>query len=218
MKFRPARKSSAPPLDHCIVYGNQQKEVAKADQTAAYKLFFYRYSVQVQQMFTIDVKVAQDWGVATSGNAQQDMEQRAAWVSIFPTPVEMISYLDRGAQLTFLNAAQAAEIYLTLLGHLQDWLKAVEFDPTLRRAPLEDLRKMDELAAAIFPYAWPQLQEHEDASGYGEWLTRVRKTRRSMAMTDQAKVDQPSRLGINPRYRTFSDRIAEKLERRNEFQ
>lgn len=201
-------------MTQAVVYTNRVQEVPKDQHSPAFRLFHYYFRVSVQQLFTMDAGVAAQWGTPTSGNPDWDRQMRNAWVEVQLTPVEMVALLQRGASLEFHDTQQATAIYLDIVAHLRGWLKAFETNPNLRRAPLEDLRLFDELAAQIYPYASAVLLANEDDGGYGAFLARASRRRGSAAVLSGR---DPEARTMAPRgsYRPLSDAIAERLVKRN---
>lgn len=195
-----------------IVLKNIVKSVPTEQHTAAYRLFFYPVSVMVQQVFTIDAEIAEKFGTPTTGNADLDREFRNAWVSVSITAVQMVEYMEKGATLMFQESQSPTKVYLDLVEHLRAWLQAFDRNPNLHRAPLEDLRKFDELAARIFPYASVQLMPNEDDAGYGAFLARSSRRRGGLASLRRIEAFEAPQLRGS--YRPLSDAIAEKLARR----
>ncbi len=197
----------------CIIQTHSVKEVPKEEHTPAFRLFFYPYTIMVQQLFTMDQGLAERWGTPTSGNAKLDKEFRSAWVRVRATPVQMVEFMERGAALQFESFEDATRIYLDIVEHLRGWIKAFDVNPNLRRAPLEDLRQLDELAARVYPYANPNLLVNEDDGGYGAFVARASRRRSTLASTLKQAPSPPGALRST--YRHLSDAIAERLARRN---
>lgn len=204
------------PIDRgqCVVHTNTIREVPKSQHTPAYKLFHYRYACLVQQMFTSDLNAARAVGLVTTGDDKLDREQRQAWVNIYPTPWEMLEYLDRGAALEFSDFGKTAELYYAVTQHLADWYEAVRSDPMRRTVPLDDLRRFDELAAMLFRFTWPQEKTPLNVSGLSHFLAGRRKLRGSMRMVGLPERLPANSRGVTPRYRPYSQEIAEILDSR----
>jgi len=195
-----------------MVLPNRVQEVPPAQHTAAYRLFHYYRRVQVQQIFTMNAKTLEEVGSPTSGNLSQDSHLRTQWVMVHLTAVEMTMYRDKGAALMFEDVKVPTVLYLDLVEHLRNWLDAFHKNPNLRRAPLDDLTKFDELAAAIFPYANPRLMPHEDDAGYGAFLAKHARRRRGLA--SELIAAKSEEAAVRQFYRPLSDQIAERLAQR----
>lgn len=198
-----------------IVIKNMVKRPPKSMHSPAYRLFFYPIPAMVQQVFTMDAAIAEQFGTATSGNADLDREFRNAWVHVRLTPVQMVGLMERGASIVFENHEKATQVYLDIVAHLRGWLEAFVKNPNLHRAPLEDLRKLDELAAHIFPYANPRLMPREDDAGYGAFLAR--SSRRRGGLASMRRIDAKEAPTIRGIYQPLSEAIAEKLAQRVQF-
>ena len=195
-----------------LVLPNRVNSVPADKRTPAYKLFHFYRRVMVQQLFTMNTGTLKEVGTSTSGNPGVDRDLRSQWVTVSLTAVEMTEYLQKGAALMFEDPATATTLYLDIVEHLRGWLDSFINNPSLKRAPLEDLRKFDELAAAVFPYANARLMANEDDAGYGSWLAKAARRRRGLAsmLANQAEEQVPQRAV----YRSLSDQIAERLAQR----
>jgi hypothetical protein len=188
-----------------MVLQNRVREMPPELHTAAYRLFHYYRRVQVQQLFTMNAKTLAQVGSPTSGNPAQDSALRTQWVTVSLTAVEMVAYKEKGAALLFEDTKTPTQLYLDLVDHLRGWLDIFNKNPNLRRAPLEDLRKFDELAAAVFPYASAQLMPNA-------FLAKQARRRRGLAAELFAIKEEQA--PVRQFYRPLSDQIAERLARR----
>lgn len=196
---------------HCIVYSNLAQMPKADEQTAAYRLFNHSHQCMVQQMFTMDAEVAAQWGTPTTGDERLDRDMRNEWVPVRLSAVQMTEYMARGAGIIFQDAKVAAKVYLDIIEHLRDWIKAFEVNPNLRRAPLDDLRAFDELAGAVYRYAMTELKTNEDDSGYGAFLARAMRRGRRLKPGVAEEGQTAAAIGT---YRPMSDVIATKLAKR----
>jgi len=189
------------------------REVPKDKQTCAWRLFHVAHACMVPQVFTMNQQIMENWGVPTTGNEKLDREMRSEWVSVNLTAVQMVEFMDRGSPIMFHDHEVATRVYLDLLGHLRAWNHIFDVNLNLRKAPLADLAKFDELCAMIFPYANPRLMKNEDDAGYGAFLARRgRRALGSIAMAQRARTLEPGEAPMQ--YESFSNRIAERLAKR----
>lgn len=193
---------------------NWVREVPASQQTCAWRLFNVPHPCLVPQLFTMNQQIMENWGVPTTGDERLDRDMRNEWVSVQLTAVQMVELMDRGAPIMFQDHDVATKVYLDLLGHLRAWNHIFDVNLNLRRAPIADLAKFDELAAMIFPYANPRLMVHEDDAGYGAFLARRhRRALGSVAMAQRVRAIEAQ--GEAPmQYESLSARITERLAKR----
>jgi hypothetical protein len=198
-----------------IVLKNVVQTVPVEKQTAAYRLFHIYRRVMVPQVFTMNQNTLQEVGMPTSGNEKVDRYLRTEWVTVKMTPVEMTTYLQRGASILFENDADATQVYLDLVEHLRDWLQAFYDNPNLRKAPIRDLQLFDDLAREVFKYANHRLMKNEEDTAYGQWLAGGVRTMGfdvALGIFSSKEEQKP----VIASYTSLSDQIAEKLAQRLE--
>lgn len=196
-----------------VTRSNWAVDVPKDKQTCAWRLFHVPYLCMVPQLFTMNQQIMENWGTPTTGDERLDREQRSAWVSVQLTAVQMTEFMDRGSPIMFQDYEVATKVYLDLLGHLRAWEHAFDVNLNLRRAPLADLVKFDELCGLIFPYANPRLMKHEDDAGYGAFLAR--RGRRASGSIAMAQHQRELLVHERPaQYEPLSTRIGERLAKR----
>lgn len=195
-----------------IVLQNLVHSIPRGKQSAAYRLFHDHRRVRTQQLFTMNTRAMNEIGVSTTGDPELDRQLRTEWVHVALTAVEMTTFLHRGAGLMFDDPRVATALYLDLVEHLRGWLDLFDKNPNLRRAPLQDLQAFDELAAAVFPFASRDLLPNEEDAGYGAFLAKAARRRRTLfsEMAAAAAEDVPIKVSYKP----LSDQIAEKLAKR----
>jgi hypothetical protein len=192
---------------------NWAPDVPKEKQTCAWRLFHIHHPCMVPQVFTMNRQIMENWGVPTTGDEKLDRDMRTEWVSVNLTPVQMVEFMDKGSPIMFQDHDVATRVYLDLLGHLRAWNHIFDINLNLRKAPLNDLAKFDELCAMIFPYANPRLMRNEDDAGYGAFLAR--RSRRALGSVAMAQHTRTLSEGEQPmQYESLSARIAERLAKR----
>ena len=168
-----------------IVRKAQVHFVPRENQSAAYRLFNRRYLCKIQQFFTMDPELIQRTGLPTTGDEKLDMQMRNEWTSIYMTPVVMVHYMERGAGFMLEDVTQANDIYQDIGEHMRNWLVALQTNPNISKAPLDDLAKFDDLASVLYPYATTaqrRLPERGAMSGFLAKRAKVGGLTSRMAM------------------------------------
>jgi hypothetical protein len=122
-----------------------------AKQTNAYLNFNLRFSCIVRNCFLIDLSIAEQFGVhEPTPGIDDDWELQEVNVAI--TIAQMSEIVERGGYWTFTDPKDTVRAYEIICGHLEDWLVRAQSQVN-RIPPLEDLKKLDDLAAMIYERA-----------------------------------------------------------------
>lgn len=150
----------------------------KKAPTAAYKLWHNRYRCQIQQMHLYEAQFIETGGMVTSGDTAVDEAMARNWVEVMLTPAAMAIFHSEGIAFKLNDHKSAADIYVLIYEHQQNWRSAMATRINLVEAPTDDLRKLDELAAELYRYARPYLQSMESFHGkLGSALDNIRRRR-----------------------------------------
>lgn len=121
--------------------------------TAAFKIFNYRFIVQIAQMHLISQEELDNCWRVTSGNAAVDRTLAREIVQAQLTIAEMAKYHANGVSMTLATPEDSVRIYGIIHEHLQDWKRELQSSVTLTTAPVDELRELDELAAIVYNVA-----------------------------------------------------------------
>lgn len=121
--------------------------------TPAQIIFNKRYSCQIQHMHTLSESKMNIFGISTSGDRNIDDTLLRSWVDVQMTIAEMVEYQNNGIPIIVKNPTQTVEIYETVKAHLTMWHNHTANNINVGNVPVDDLRKMDNFAAKIFPIA-----------------------------------------------------------------
>ena len=123
------------------------------NHSPAYKIWHYTFTCTIAQMFLVTAEFLEQGGSITSGSASIDRQMANNIVQVQLTPAAMAGYLAEGATLALVEMEDAAKIYQMIHDHLSQWQRELQFNPHVVTAPIEDLRQLDALAAAIYGQA-----------------------------------------------------------------
>ncbi len=131
----------------------------KGGHTAAYKIFNYPFLCRIAQMHLTSEEVLRQTGTVTTGNAEWDRAAACEMVDVPLTIAAMAIYVDEGATIALINPEDTAKIYRLIREHLEAWYHEVQTNLHLMDVPTDDLRKLDALAAYVYPHARYYLTE-----------------------------------------------------------
>lgn len=139
-------------------------------QTNAYKLFNYRFLVEIAQMHLYDSKWLESSGVVTTGNPVLDRQTALQPMVAQLSPAAMAEFHDEGVEMRLVNPEDSVRIYQMIYDHMKDWQHAVNFNVNINDAPLEDLRKFDALATEVYKLARYYWKEKPYHGQFGQFL------------------------------------------------
>lgn len=116
-------------------------------------IFNRRFMCQLQHMHTLSKSDINIFGISSSGDRNIDEGLLKSWVYVQLTIAEMVEHNSRGVPIIIDNPSDSVIIYETLNRHLENWRYHVKNSINTGKVPLDDLRKMDEFAAKIYPMA-----------------------------------------------------------------
>ena len=163
----------------------------KMDHTPAYKIFHYYYQCQLPQHFLYSQEYVKTFGVPTTGKSDIDWELSQTMVPAQLTIAEMAEMLDEGANVILTDPHDAVSIYNTIYAHLEQWRVQVAEGFSALDPPIEDLRKLDALAAQVYKVGRAYMPKPTQGSSLLQSLERMegrRKTRRPTAAPEQKPV------------------------------
>ena len=122
-------------------------------QTPAQIIFNRRFMCQLQHMHTLSKSDINIFGISSSGDRNVDEGLLKSWVFVQLTIAEMAEHASKGVPIIIDNPKDSVIIYETVNQHLMNWRNHVKSSINTGKVPLEDLRKLDEFAAKIYPMA-----------------------------------------------------------------
>lgn len=182
------------------------------DHTAAYKIFHYQFLCRIAQMHLYSAEYLQQAGMLTTGNSAMDRATATEMVDVRLTIAGMAEYLNEGATIAIMMPEDTAKIYRLVKAHLDDWLEEVQRNPHKTSSPTEDLRKLDALAAYVYPHAKIYLNEKPFHGRLADALANISRSRglRTNHTPQTAKEQQQAALKAMPQQHTpMADSIAQ---------
>ena len=170
--------------------------------TAANIIFNHRFICQIQYMYTLSNSDMNIFGISSSGDRNIDEALMRDWVNMQLTIVEMVEFHSRGVPIILTNPPDSIFIYETVKQHLTNWEQHVKSSYNMGVVPLDDLRKMDEFAAKVFPMActYKKPEELRISKGIQDMLNRGPKAFKigSTADVSTLQVKQPEQVAHTP--------------------
>lgn len=125
----------------------------KGLQTAAYKIFHYYFPCRIQNIHRFTAQSLTEVGMVSSGNKAVDRVMALQYVDVTLPIAGMAEYLSQGVNVQIVDPNDTAKIYRIIKQHLDDWFMEAQSNLHCMESPDEDLRKLDDLAAEIYPFA-----------------------------------------------------------------
>ena len=122
-------------------------------QTAAYQIINYYFPCRIQNIHRFTTDSLREVGMVTSGSKAVDRVMALQYVDVSLPISGMAEYLSQGVSVQLVQPEDTAKIYRIIKQHLDDWFVEAQTNLHCMESPDEDLRKLDELAAEIYPYA-----------------------------------------------------------------
>lgn len=188
--------------------------MATEEHTAAFRIFHYYYKCWLPQHHLYDRSFMETFGLPTSGNREVDRELANSETLCQLTMAEMAEHLSNGANLTLETPKDSVVIYRTLREHLMDWKGNAE-DPIKRsEVPVDDLRKLDDLAGQVYQVARGYMEQDDNGSLLHRSLNALGSRR---AMTRHSPTEPAAKPNQLPKdYQPVADSIARTTFNRNQ--
>jgi hypothetical protein len=195
------------------------------EPTVAYQLFHSMWNCTIPEMFLFDTKYLAEVGMVSSGDRAVDRQQMLNRREIRLTAAAMALYHDEGAPITLVKPRDAMPLYRLIIEHLENWKYIINTQVNVGKPPIEDLKKFDNLAAALFPLAnqFAEFKPHQ--RGIFEHLANIgfkspislsapaKKTEHKPVMSEAPTADNPATIS-NDIHRPVADAIARQMFRR----
>ncbi len=124
------------------------------DKTAIWKIFNWRFRVIIPALYCYSETDIAEFGMVTTGNKDIDDSVNNAPASAALTINDMIElHCTKGVAITIEKPERSVIIYELIREATQAWVDEMRFAVKPRLPPLEDLKKLDDFAAAIWPIA-----------------------------------------------------------------
>jgi len=178
---------------------------ALEEQTAAYRIFHWYYLAFIPQYALYSADYLKNFGVPTTQNREIDRELAKALTKVQLTISEMAEHLDNGVNIQLEDPQKSVEIYKTVREHLIDWDHLVrdaigDVDP-----PMEDLRKLDALAAELYKIAKGYMQIAPSDTKLFQTIDKLESRR---AMSRHPVPEQNAKPLLPANYQSITDNIA----------
>ncbi|MBE0438212.1 MAG: hypothetical protein IBX57_00400 [Gammaproteobacteria bacterium] len=188
----------------------------KKNHSTAHILFKYYYKVYIPQAHLYSKEYITTFGIPTSGDREVDRNLANAKTLTQMTIVEMAEYLDEGANLTLEEPEKSVEIYKVVKDHLSNWQRLINNPYEEVEVPVEDLRKLDALAAEVFKIARIYMKEEPTGSKLFDNLNALTSRRFLKRVADTP--EERAIKNVNSEYKPVADTIAKTaFERRRQW-
>jgi hypothetical protein len=166
---------------------------AKKEKSVAWLLFHHRWHVSIPEMYLYDKAYLEEVGIPSSGDRAIDRQMAHNRREMRLTAAALALFLDEGAPIRLINPKDAIPLYRLIVEHLNNWKMVISTQFNYGKPPIEDLRKFDALAAAVFPVAsqFPEFKPQE--SNVMERLNRALSKRSPVALNAPIKKEPPIR-------------------------
>jgi hypothetical protein len=124
----------------------------------ATKLFKYKFPVEVREIYLMDEVLMDEYGTPTTGNDQLDAMYVSQTSTVMLTPAQLYEVYGKGGGWRFIKPRDSVTVYEIICGHIDDW-KNNSNRINGKKAPMEDLRGLDRMAAAIYNTARMYMKE-----------------------------------------------------------
>lgn len=178
----------------------------RGKHTPAYKIFNYYWECIIPQHHLYSKDYIKTFGVPTSGNKEMDRVFANSNCNARLTIAEMAIVFDNGANITLKHQEQSADIYQIIIDHLVSWRKQVTDSQGRIDVPLDDLEKLDRLAAEVFKIAKYYKKDNFEASNF---LRKIQKIKNAVPVTRDERNKEEERKAIHESvHKPISDSIA----------
>jgi len=201
----------------------------KKEKTVAWLLFHQRWHVSIPEMYLHDKAYLEEVGIPSSGDRAIDRQMALNRREVRLTAAALALFLDEGAPIRLVYPKDAIPLYRLIVEHLNNWKTVIATEFNYGKPPIEDLRKFDALAAAVFPVA-NQFEEFKpQESNVMERLNRALTKRspislnapvkkepqiRKPMLTDNSRKEEPTPTPVPVGHTPIADAIARQLFKR----
>ena len=183
----------------------------RKNHSPAYQIFHYDFHCRIAQMHLYSAEYLQQAGMLTTGNAAHDRATAMEMVDVRLTIAAMAEYISEGATIAVVQSEDCAKIYRLIQAHLDNWLKLVQENVHQVDVPADELRKLDAVAAAVYPYARYHLNQKPFHGRLADALANLRRGRGGMSRNtpaEQKEQKQEVRNSLPQAHTPMADNIA----------
>lgn len=167
-------------------------------KTAAYRLFHFRYSMNIPQIFFYGKDYLEKHGYHVSGDGMLDHLRLTEMSVVKQTPAGLAMFHAEGCPISLVNRKDASTIYDDIQEHLRDWERLVDqgVHPS-DVPPMEDFRQLEAVAMALYPLAKHYTPEEKHVDPLRDRIMAMNRRRnplgsdrylRSKLITDQGEL------------------------------
>lgn len=155
--------------------------------TAAFRIFHYYYRCYIPQSQLYSREFLQQFGVPTTGDKKIDREMANSSTLAQLTIAQIANHFDDGATITLEDPRKSVEIYETIREHLVLCRETAQNPAGGEVPPMEDLRKLDNLAGEVYKIARGYMSQATEDS---RLFSRLNQLGGRRAMTRDTKVPE----------------------------
>lgn len=174
-----------------------------SEHSPAFKIFHYYYKVYIPQSHLYSRDYIQQFGIPTSGNKAIDREMANSKTLAQLTIAQMADHFSNGANMILQESSKSVEIYGIIRDHLLKCKQQAENPVGGEPPPMDDLRKLDELATELYKIAKGYMNEAPEDSNLFRRLDSL-GSRRAM----RRERDLPEERRVPEEHTPISDAIA----------
>ena len=131
----------------------------KLEADSAYWITKKLYLCRIPYIQTLSPEYIAYFGMPDSGDEQVNQQMRNELIDVRITIGQMAEYFATGTQLSIPDPRTTKEIYERILQHLRNWKYEIEHRMHPGEVPAEDLVKLDQFAAALYPHGKPLFEQ-----------------------------------------------------------
>ena len=140
------------------------------------QLFHTPFNVSIPSIYMYSTDEIEAYGTPTSGDKGVDEMMRNAPVFTYMTIPVMAEKYDEGAPISLVNPRDSVKIAELISEHLNRWLWILKNTINGKAPPEEDFMVLDQLAAAIHPFAIGYNNGDVPQTGLKRMLGRMQKS------------------------------------------
>lgn len=160
--------------------------VPEDKRTTAWYIFFKKFRCQLPNIDTYSKDYVRNFGMPSSGDLAIDRQLANEIVDRLLSIAEIAEYHSSGTNIRVVHYEDTKEIYERITDHLNFWKKEMEDSYHPVTVPMEDLIKLDKLAAAVHPHAKYQ------------FTTEIVESIMSRKMSNMMRVSRRNIMGAAP--------------------
>jgi hypothetical protein len=135
-------------IKHRVPYSTNPKK-----QSAAFKLFHYRYPCEVSGIHMVSAEEYETFGYVTTGDTNIDLTLASQSRYPYLTTAQVAHMRAQFIPVKLKSYEDATKMYNLIYQHMQDWRNEVELNIMRRSAPLASLKRFDDLGRELFEFA-----------------------------------------------------------------